>query len=316
MTMKPRIQIFVACHKPTYVLDNRLLVPIQVGTTSTEARYERMEYDNNGDNISAKNSQYCELTAQYWAWKNTENDYYGFFHYRRYMSFANIYPVCANGDLKGRKKGFPYIEIDDIRDDLTKFKLDADYMEKQIGQYDLITILREKIDTTAYKQFCQYHKAADLEWVLDILKRFYPQYNAAAQKYMNSKEVYYMNMYIMKKELFFRYMEWLFTILTEFEREIKKQRKEIEPRLMGFLAERLFGIFYTYQRENGAKCAELSYLRFYNTEIDRDMGSTGSVRFFKLKPSKIIIKIDMRKLNRMFPPGSRRRIFLRRIFVR
>ena len=31
MTMKPRIQIFVACHKPTYVLDNRLLVPIQVG---------------------------------------------------------------------------------------------------------------------------------------------------------------------------------------------------------------------------------------------------------------------------------------------
>lgn len=190
MTMKPRIQIFVACHKPTYVLDNRLLVPIQVGTASTEARYERMEYDNNGDNISAKNSQYCELTAQYWAWKNTENDYYGFFHYRRYMSFANIYPVCANGDLKGRKKGFPYIEIDDIRDDLTKFKLDADYMEKQIGQYDLITILREKIDTTAYKQFCQYHKAADLEWVLDILKRFYPQYNAAAQKYMNSKEVY------------------------------------------------------------------------------------------------------------------------------
>ena len=69
MTMKPRIQIFVACHKPTYVLDNRLLVPIQVGTASTEARYERMEYDNNGDNISAKNSQYCELTAQYSAGK-------------------------------------------------------------------------------------------------------------------------------------------------------------------------------------------------------------------------------------------------------
>ena len=88
MTMKPRIQIFVACHKPTYVLDNRLLVPIQVGTASTEARYERMEYDNNGDNISAKNSQYCELTAQYWAWKNTENDYYGFFHLRIYIQFV------------------------------------------------------------------------------------------------------------------------------------------------------------------------------------------------------------------------------------
>ena len=62
-------------------------------------------------------------------------------------------------------------------------------------------------------------------------------------------------------------MEWLFTILTIIEREIKKQRKEIEPRLMGFLAERLFGIFYTYQRENGAKSVQsFRYLRFYNTE--------------------------------------------------
>ena len=55
MRMKPRIQILLlADYKPTYVLDNRLLVPIQVGTASTEARYERMEYDNNGDNISEK----------------------------------------------------------------------------------------------------------------------------------------------------------------------------------------------------------------------------------------------------------------------
>ena len=138
MTERPQIQIFVACHKPTYVLDNRLLIPVQVGTELTNARYERMEYDNNGDNISAKNPQYCELTAQYWAWKNVTCDYYGFFHYRRYLSFANIYSVCSDGNLERGKRRTPYIEIDDIRDNLTRFKLDADYMEDQIRIYDLI----------------------------------------------------------------------------------------------------------------------------------------------------------------------------------
>lgn len=316
MTERPQIQIFVACHKPTYVLDNRLLIPVQVGTELTNARYERMEYDNNGDNISAKNLQYCELTAQYWAWKNVTCDYYGFFHYRRYLSFANIYSVCSDGNLERGKKRTPYIEIDDIRDNLTRFKLDADYMEDQIRIYDLITVLREKIDTTVYKQFCQYHEGAKLQQILDIMERLYPEYSMAAQTYMSSKEVYYMNMYIMKRELFYRYMEWLFAILTEFERELKGQEQKIESRLMGFLAERLFGIFYIYQREQGAKCAELSYLRFYNTEMEREAGSTSNIRIFRLKPSKMSIKIDMRKLNRMFPPGSRRRVLLRHIFVR
>ena len=44
--------------------------------------------DNTGDNISSLNPSYCELTTQYWAWKNMEADYYGFCHYRRYFSFS------------------------------------------------------------------------------------------------------------------------------------------------------------------------------------------------------------------------------------
>ena len=43
--------------------------------------------DNEGANISSKNKSYCELTTQYWAWKNVDADYYGFCHYRRFFSF-------------------------------------------------------------------------------------------------------------------------------------------------------------------------------------------------------------------------------------
>ena len=48
-----------------------------------------MLHDDEGENISDKNPMYCELTAQYWAWKNLDADYYGFCHYRRYFNFSD-----------------------------------------------------------------------------------------------------------------------------------------------------------------------------------------------------------------------------------
>lgn len=315
MIEKPEIQIYVACHKPTYVLDNCLLIPIQVGAELTQTRYEGMQYDNVGENISYKNTQYCELTAQYWAWKNVECEYYGFFHYRRYMSFADIYPVLANGMLQKTGKLCPYIEVNDIHEDLTKYRFDESIMKAEIQKYDLITVLREKINTTVYRQYCQYHKPEYIECILTILKKKYPEYEQAVQKYMNSKEIYYMNMYIMKKTLFHEYMEWLFDILKTFEEELKNLEIELEPRSMGYLAERLFGIFYIYQMGHGIKCAEVPYLKFYNTEFEPNTTVQSNDRIFYLKPLKIRIKIDMRKLNRLFPAGSRRRIWLRSIFL-
>lgn len=79
---------------------------------------------------------------------------------------------------------------------------------------------------------------------------------------MNSKEIYYMNMYIMKKPLFFQYMNWLFDILTTFEKEYEAGGQALEPRVMGYLAERMFGVFYLHQRMNGVKCAEAPYRSF------------------------------------------------------
>ena len=313
--MKNKISIFVVCHKPSYVLNHQLFVPIQVGAALKGERYEGMIQDDEGDNISVRNSQYCELTAQYWAWKNYECDYYGFYHYRRYMSFECVYPVEPSGKVKAGRHIRPYIELDSLQDDLEKYKLDESWMESQICQYDLLTVLRERINTSVYRQFCQYHPKKDLDLVLEILKRRSPEYTEAAEAYMNSKDIYYMNMYIMKKTMFVEYMEWLFGILEEFEAEKDRAgNQEIQPRLMGYLGERLFGIFYTYQRWRGAACAELPYLKFYHTERGQDIQT--NIRIFRLKPTKYEIKIDMRKLNRLFPPGSRRRILLRSIFLR
>ena len=94
--------------------------------------------------------------------------------------------------------------------------------------------------------------------------------------------------------------------------------KDDRKRLLGYIGERLFGIFYIYKISSGTACAELPYLRFYNTteEGEENHKIYKNIRSIKLRPTNIEIKIDMRKFNKMFPAGSRRRILLRNIFLR
>ena len=58
--------------------------PIQAGATLTNEILSSVR-DNSGDNISAKNKQYCEMSAVYWLWKNMHHDWIGIEHYRRHL---------------------------------------------------------------------------------------------------------------------------------------------------------------------------------------------------------------------------------------
>ena len=73
------IKLFVCCHQQVEIPNHPLLVPIQVGAALAETHFPNFLYDDAGENISEKNRSYCELTAQYWAWKNVGADYFGFF---------------------------------------------------------------------------------------------------------------------------------------------------------------------------------------------------------------------------------------------
>ena len=70
----------------SFLIDNEQITPIRCGAVYDD-RKTKIIGDDTGDNISEKRNSYCELTTQYWAWKNIDADYYGFMHYRRYFNF-------------------------------------------------------------------------------------------------------------------------------------------------------------------------------------------------------------------------------------
>ena len=58
------IKILVATHKEYWMPEDEVYLPIHVGRENKAG----LGYlgDNTGNNISAKNSNYCELTGLYW----------------------------------------------------------------------------------------------------------------------------------------------------------------------------------------------------------------------------------------------------------
>lgn len=96
-----KIKILLAYHKEDVLLKDDVLTPIHAGREVALQSKSPEEFqwllkntvgDDTGENISAKNSLYNEMTTIYWAWKNMnklENpDYIGFMHYRRHFMFS------------------------------------------------------------------------------------------------------------------------------------------------------------------------------------------------------------------------------------
>ncbi|MDY6007062.1 MAG: DUF4422 domain-containing protein, partial [Gemmiger sp.] len=76
--------IIVATHKPYWVPDDPMYLPVQMG----HAIHPAIGYigDDTGENISERNANFCELTGLYWAAHNIDSDYIGIVHYRRYFA--------------------------------------------------------------------------------------------------------------------------------------------------------------------------------------------------------------------------------------
>lgn len=265
------IRIFVTTHKPVDMPKSTILQPVQVGggLKDPNTRFRTAFHDDDGENISAKNPMYCELTTQYWAWKNIDAEYYGFCHYRRYFDFSPI-----------EHEENPYGEImDDYIDDAAakKYGLDDATMTKAIEGWDIITTgikdLREVIDKRGtpkklYQAAPKLH-LKDLRHVYDIVCARHPDYKEDADAFLDGNFSCFCNMYIMRKKYFQAYCEWMFPILEEFERTTDMSTYSKEAlRTPGHLSERLFNIWFMHLKRTNPelKTKETQCVHFTDPE--------------------------------------------------
>lgn len=265
--MQADIRIYVCTQKPVNVPDNPLFQPIQVGAALMEEDIEGYLRDDGGENISGRNGEYCELTAQYWAWKNVDCDYYGFFHCSGYLSFC---PESWNGEDTTEDLLLPRTAAKHGLDD-------AEQMRALITAYDLVTVRETSLDMTVWQHYEEnakkYHHIEDLQTTLDVIKETAPQFVEAAREYLDQKKASFGNMFIMKKTLFHDYCAWLFPILEEVEKRIDRTHWGVhENRMPAFLAEHLYGIYLTWlKKETEIRTKALPMVSFRIQDIKQTL---------------------------------------------
>lgn len=220
------IKILVATHKAYWMPEDDVYLPLHVGREGKQDL--GFVGDNTGENISLKNSNFCELTGLYWAWKNLNCEYIGLCHYRRYFSH------------KPKSK-----ELEDKKQAIYR---KADY-GKLLCEYDVILpVKRNYYIETVRSQYEHAHNKRDLDELEKIIAEKYPEYSDAFKAVMDRTKLHILNMFVMKKDLFDKYCQWLFDIEFELEKRIDISGYDAyNARIYGFLSERLFNVWLEKQ---------------------------------------------------------------------
>ena len=219
-------RIIVAAHKPYRMPEDACYLPLQVGAAGKPGIGFRR--DDEGENISARNANWCELTGLYWAWKNLKADAVGLVHYRRHFR--------GHGGIATGEEIAALLE-----------KSDAVLPRK-----------RNYFIETTRSQYVHAHHAADLDVTRAILAERHPECVKAFDAAMASTKGHRFNMFVMKRAQFDAYCAWLFDVLFELERRLDiSSYSPYDARVFGFVSERLLDVWIM---TNGIRFAELPVL--------------------------------------------------------
>lgn len=231
-------KIIIAAHKQYRMPEDELYLPVQVGAACNKDENGQLvdlgfARDDSGENISAKNPHFCELTGLYWAWKNLEADHLGLVHYRRYFG------------SKKRKK------TDDLYDSiLTGAEADELFRKYRI----LVPKKRNYYIETLYSHYAHTHYAEHLDETRKVIAEVCPDYLPAFDRVMQQRSGYMFNMCVMERELLGDYCSWVFDILFRLEEALGDKEKELsfyQGRFYGRVSEIIFNVWLARKMETG-----------------------------------------------------------------
>lgn len=204
--------------------------------------------DDLPDNIADKNARFNENTAIYAAWKNNlfgDADYVGHCHYGRLI------------DPK---------DLEDIND------YDLVVNEPIPMKFNIAALTGAKepniVDTTVRMGYQICHDISDF-FNMENYVRSTPS-GILFKEWAEEHSLFApMNIFVMKKELFEEYCNFLFPILTKLdEGTILDGRDNYQKRVMAFLAERMFSLFAYTKMKQGKKVKQIKNVYLRNEKPD------------------------------------------------
>lgn len=258
-----KVKIIVVTHKPYQMPEDRMYLPLYVGAQLRDDGDRAVlnhEYakDNEGENISALNQYFCELTGLYWAWKNLDAQYIGLAHYRRHFS------------MKGRT-GFGNI-------------LTYEELEPYLGNVKVfVPQKRRYYIETLYSHYEHTHYAGHLDETRKIIMEKYPDFIHSYDRVMKQRHGYMFNMMIMEKGLLNQYCGWLFDILFGLQDRIDTEGlSAFSKRCYGRVAEIVFNVWLDRQIESGG-ITEKQVMEIPWTFLERNKWWKKGMAFLKAK---------------------------------
>lgn len=233
-----RVKIVVSYHKKDFVPKNTMLFPIHSGKKLSSLSLDFLG-DDTGNNISALNTHFCELTAMYWAWKNLKNvDITGLFHYRRYIC---LYPYLSLNSIslsdyhfqKYSRINFPFFWLRDLK------------------KYDIILPHAFQLgEKTVREQYLSSHHISEhLDIVKQVINEQCSEYLPAFDELMQSHSFHICNMFVSNWTTYDGLCSWLFPLLFEVDRRIDYSNlNTYEQRVIGFLSERLINVYILHNK--------------------------------------------------------------------
>jgi len=263
-----RPAVYVTHHRPSHLVEaDPVLRAIQVGDGAPIPGV--VCRDNTGDHIADRNPHYCELTAQYWMWRSAppEATHLGLLHYRRFLDFHQ-------GDHRLDPWGVVH-ESAFTHGFQQRYGLTAAAITAAVEQADLILPRPWSVRQAGFRNLrahyerSPHHHAADLQQAEHVLAEWHPHLLKPWQQLLNGHQAYFNNMFVLRRDLFERYCQWLFPLLEAIESRLPIETyNQQEARVIGYLSERLFNLWIHQLRAEQPQLRVLELDRVFvdNTE--------------------------------------------------
>ncbi len=188
---------------------------IQVGRSLTDRDLPQCSVrDDFGENISARNRQFCELTAFYWIWKNAEEEIVGLEHYRRRF----LLPEGWQGLFRD-------------------------------GEADVILPVPLYVAPSLEGNYLFRHDPRPWKAMRELLEqRGIPQ-EEMDQFFLNNGCYSPCNMLIARREVFEELCDFMFPIVLSVANSVGEIPDRYQNRYPGFISERLISFFFYLHEE-------------------------------------------------------------------